>query len=147
MRSDANLIENLQSFVRDLAKQRKFRKFTQRKGLNLFKTQWFKNLSDKRKDSVIEALQRMRDGNYALLQDTMSKPLLDLLIGRSNRPPRSIAKRYVVKERDVIILVVKDRLKPKQISQRLKIPVVRVYRILRRFQQNISKVLHRGEPS
>ena len=147
MRSDANLIENLQSFVRDLAKQRKFRKFTQRKGLNLFKTQWFKNLSDKRKDSVIEALQRMRDGNYALLQDTMSKPLLDLLIGRSNRPPRSIAKRYVVKERDVIILAVKDRLKPKQISQRLKIPVVRVYRILRRFQQNISKVLHRGEPS
>jgi hypothetical protein len=54
----------------------------------------------------------MRDGNYGPIQDAMSKPLLDLLIGRSNRPPRSIAKRYVVKERDVIVLRVKDRFKP-----------------------------------
>jgi hypothetical protein len=76
----------------------------------------------------------MRDGNYALMQDALSKPLLDLLIGRSQRPPKSIAKRYVSKEKDVIVLKIKDRLKPKKISQKLKIPVLRVYRILRRFQ-------------
>lgn len=88
----------------------------------------------------------MRDGNYALMKDALSKPLLDLLIGRSNRPPKSIAKRYVSREREVIVLKIKDKLKPIQISQRLKIPVLRVYRILRRFQQNIIKILHRGEP-
>lgn len=133
--------------VRNLSKQRNFRKYTQRRGIDLFKTKWFRSLNQSRKEAVIEALQRMREGNYSLMKDTLSKPLLDLLIGRSNRPPKSIAKRYVLKERDVIVLKIKDRLKPRQISHKLKIPIMRVYRILRRFEQNITKLLQRGEPS
>lgn len=56
-------------------------------------------------------------------------------------------KKYENKEKDVMLLRLRDKLKPRQIAERLHIPAVRVYRIQQRFKENLNRALKRGPVS
>lgn len=76
MRSDENLLEGLQQYVKRTFKRSSSKK-PSLKDIDILKSVWFKSLNDKVKEVVVEAIERVKEGRYPQLHQTNdSKTLL-----------------------------------------------------------------------
>lgn len=89
----------------------------------MLKSVWFKHLNDKEKEVIIEAIERVKEGRSLPLQAaTDERSLLDVLLLRRLKPKQCVVK-YTLKEREALILYFRDAMKPREIAERLKMPV------------------------